>query len=191
MPELPSANAAVSHNSPGPSEEESPITPWGAPRSKIVSWHAPQVSASAVPSLSGIDFMRALRDGRLPAPPIAQLFGMRLVEVESGMVVFECEPDESAYNPIGTVHGGLVCTLADSVTGCAVHTTLERGFGYTSIDISVNYLRPVTAASGVLRAVGTVTKPGRRVAFARAEIVDGAGKVVATATSSILVMPAG
>jgi uncharacterized protein (TIGR00369 family) len=134
--------------------------------------------------------MRALRDGQLPAPPIAELFGMRLVEVESGMVVFECEPDESAYNPIGTVHGGLVCTLADSVTGCAVHTTLERGSGYTSIDITVNYLRPVTMDSGILRATGTVTKPGRRVAFARAEIVDGSGKMVATATSSILVIAA-
>lgn len=176
------------HNTPGPTEDKSPITPWGTPRSKSVSWYRHEVTAAAVGTLSGLDFMRAIRDGALPAPPIARLLNMRLVEVETGLVVFECEPDESVYNPIGTVHGGLVCTLADSVTGCAVHTTLERGSGYTSIDINVSYLRPVTLDSGVLRATGTVTKPGRRVAFASAEIVDGAGKVVATATSSILVM---
>jgi uncharacterized protein (TIGR00369 family) len=105
-----------------------------------------------------------------------------------GRVVFECEPDESAYNPIGVVHGGLVCTLADTVAGCAVHTTLDAGVAYTSIDLNVSYLRPVTKDSGVLRATGRVTKPGRRVAFSSAEIADQAGKIVATATSSLLVM---
>jgi uncharacterized protein (TIGR00369 family) len=116
------------------------------------------------------------------------MFQMRPVEVDEGRVVFECEPDQSSYNPIGVVHGGLVCTLADTVAGCAVHTTLERGWGYTSIDISVSYLRPVTSESGALRATGRVTKRGRRVAFAAAEIVDGEGRPVATATSSCLVM---
>jgi uncharacterized protein (TIGR00369 family) len=113
---------------------------------------------------------------------------MRPVEVGDGRVVFECRPDQSAYNPIGVVHGGLVCTLADTVAGCAVHSTLGRGVAYTSIDISVNYLRPVTSGSGVLRATGLVTKRGKRVAFATAEIVDGAGKTVATAASNCLVM---
>ncbi len=142
--------------------------------------------------MSGLEFLQGMRDGLLPPPPIAGLIGMRLVEVDVGKVVFESEPDESVYNPIGLVHGGLVCTLADSVTGCAVHSTLEAGYGYTSIDINVSYLRAVTANSGTLRATGLITRPGRRVAFARAEIVDGFGKVVATATSSCLVMaPAG
>ena len=104
-------------------------------------------------------------------------------------MVFEGTPDESVYNPIGTVHGGYVCTLADTVAACAVHTTLEPGTIYTSIDLNVSYTRPVTRDSGTLRAVGTVVKPGRRVAFCRADIFDGAGKVVATATSSCLVMP--
>jgi len=108
---------------------------------------------------------------------------------ERGLAQFECVPDESAYNPIGVVHGGLVCTLADSVAGCAVHTTLDAGIGYTSIDITVNYLRPVTVDSGTLVAVGRVTKPGRRVALAAAEIHDGAGRLVATASSNCLVFP--
>jgi uncharacterized protein (TIGR00369 family) len=164
------------------------LAAWGEPRSKTVHWYDPMVTAAAGRPLSGVDFIRAIRDGAIPPPPIAMLFGMQIREVEVGQVVFECEPDESAYNPIGVVHGGLVCTLSDTVAGCAVHTTLDAGVAYTSIDINVSYLRPVTKGSGVLRATGRVTKPGRRVAYCAAEIVDQAGKVVATASSSCLVM---
>jgi uncharacterized protein (TIGR00369 family) len=104
-------------------------------------------------------------------------------------VVFEVVPDESVCNPIGMVHGGLFCTLADSVAGCAVHATLDAGVGYTSIDINVNFLRPVTLESGQLRATGVVTKPGRKVALASVEIHDGAGKLVGTASSNCLIIP--
>jgi uncharacterized protein (TIGR00369 family) len=161
---------------------------WGEPRTKTVQWHDPAITAASGAGLNGLEFLRSIRDGVLPPPPIAMLLGMRMCEVEVGHVVFECEPDESAYNPIGVVHGGLVCTLADTVAACAVHSTLGPGVAYTSIDLNVSYLRPVTVSSGVLRATGLVTKPGRRVAFSRADIVDGAGKLVATATSSCLVM---
>jgi uncharacterized protein (TIGR00369 family) len=161
---------------------------WGDARTKVVEWHDPQISASVVASMSGLEFLRGIRDGLIPPPPIATLIGSRIVEVEVGRVVFECVPDEAVYNPIGVVHGGLVCTLADSVTGCAVQSTLEKGYVFTSIDIHVSYLRAVTTDSGTLRATGTITRPGRRVAFASAEIVDGSGKVVATATSSCLVI---
>ena len=161
---------------------------WGEPRTKTVQWHDPAITAKAGGSLNGLEFLRAIRDGLLPAAPIAVLLGMRMVEVEVGRVVFECEPDESVYNPNGVVHGGLVSTLADTVAACAVHSTLELGLAYTSIDLNVSYLRPVTVDSGILRATGLVTKPGRRVAFSKAEIVDQAGKLVATATTSCLVM---
>jgi uncharacterized protein (TIGR00369 family) len=168
-----------------------PVIPdWGEPRSKTVHWYDPMITAAAGRPLSGVDFLRAIRDGVIPPPPIAALFGMQIREVEVGRVIFECEPDESAYNPIGMVHGGLVCTLADTVAACAVQTTLDAGVGYTSIDLNVSYLRPVTTDSGVLRATGHVTKPGRRVAYSMAEIIDRLGKVVATATSSCLVMDA-
>ena len=135
-----------------------------------------------------MEFLESIRTGVLPPPPIATLLGFDVEEIGVGRVVFTCTPDDSVYNPIGMVHGGLVCTLADTVIGCAVHTTLDQGLAYTSIDLAVSYLRPVTSDSGQLRATGRVTKPGRRVAFAEAEIVDGAGKVVATATGSCLVM---
>jgi uncharacterized protein (TIGR00369 family) len=114
--------------------------------------------------------------------------GFPLMHVEPGLAIFECTPDESAYNPIGVVHGGLVCTLADSAAGCAVQTTLEAGVAYTSIDINVTYLRPVTKDSGLPRATGCTTKPGRRVAYATVEVSDNSGKLLAQATSSCLVM---
>jgi uncharacterized protein (TIGR00369 family) len=109
--------------------------------------------------------------------------------VSDGEVVFRCTPDESAYNPIGTIHGGLVCTLLDSVTGCAVHSTLAAGIGYTSLELKVSYLRPVHAGQGDLLARGRVTKRGRRASFAEGEVTDAAGKTVATASSTLLVFP--
>jgi uncharacterized protein (TIGR00369 family) len=163
---------------------------WGTPASRVVQWYDPKITAAVVAQMSGLDFMRAIRDGKLPPPPIASLLGFHPIELDEGYVVFEGTPDESVYNPIGVVHGGLVCTLADTVAACAVHTTLAVGYTYTSIDLNVSYTRPVTTDSGTLRAVGTVVKPGRRVAFSRAEILDGRGKIVATATSSCLIMRA-
>jgi uncharacterized protein (TIGR00369 family) len=161
---------------------------WGPPRSKTIAWYDPLITARAGADMSGLEFLQAMRDGRFPPPPIAVLLNFTLVEVEVGQVVFECAADESVYNPIGVVHGGLVCTLADTVAACALHSTLAAGTGYTSIDFSVSYLRPVTFDSGVLRATGRATKTGRRVGFATAEIVDGAGRLVATASTSCLVI---
>lgn len=162
---------------------------WGEPRSKTVTWFDPLALAERGSHLSGIDYLQAMAAGTLPGPPIAALFGLTIAEVEPGRVSFRVTPDESAYNPIGVVHGGLVCTLLDTVVGCAVQSTLPVGTGYTSIEIKVNYLRPVTVDSGELRAIGRVTKPGRRVAFADGEVLDGKGRPVATASSSLLVFP--
>jgi uncharacterized protein (TIGR00369 family) len=158
-----------------------------ASRSLTVEWQDPAPAAAQIPELSGLAYIQGLADGTYPPPPIAKLMGFTTVEVEEGRVVFECEPGEQHYNPIGTVHGGLACTLLDSAIGCAVQTTLQQGQGYTSIDITVSYLRPIVAGSGTLRCEGVVTKPGSRVAFAEGRLTDGAGRLVATATSSLLV----
>ena len=177
----------------GPAEEFPELHPgpgWGEARSRMATWYDPAATVALGGGLSGLEFMRALADGRIPPPPIAQLLGMWPTKVDVGLAVFECRPDESVYNPIGLVHGGLLCTLADSAAGCAVHTTLPAGTGYSSIGISVNFLRPVTLGSGTLVATGRVVKPGRRVATATVEILDGAGRLVATASSSCLIMPA-
>jgi uncharacterized protein (TIGR00369 family) len=161
---------------------------WGAPRNKTITWYDPIAAAQRGAALSGIEHLDAMRRGELPPPPIAAHFDFQIVDVAAGEVSFTCQPDESAYNPIGLVHGGLVCTLLDSVLGCAVQTTLPAGVAYTSIEMKINYLRPVHGHTGELRARGRVTKPGRRVAFAEGDVRDAAGKVLATASGSCLVM---
>ena len=162
---------------------------WGEARSRTVTWHDPAVTAAGGLRRSGLETLRAVRDGVLPPPPIAALMQFDIVDLAEGRVEFSCVVDESVYNPIGVVHGGLVCTLLDTVAGCAVHTTLPQGLAYTSIELKVSYLRPVHATSGPLTAVGTVVKPGRRVAFAEGEVRDVTGRTVATASSSLLVFP--
>ena len=161
-------------------------------RSRTVTWSDPAPPLALVRTMSGLDYLTALAAGEIPPPPIGQTLGFGIRSVERGAVVFTCEPLEAHYNPIGVVHGGVMCTLLDTVVGCAVHSTLEAGWGYTSIDLNVTYLRPVTLASGTLTATGTVTKSGRRVSFASGEIRDAAGALIATATSSLLMIePAG
>lgn len=158
-------------------------------RTLTVTWDDPTIGASRMKDMSGLEYLQAMIDGSIPSPPIAKLMGFELVSVEEGSAVFSCEPNESHYNPIGTVHGGLVCTLLDSVAGCATQTTLPRGMAYTSLEIKVNYLRPVLSTTGKLTAVGVVTKPGRRAAFVDATVTDSDGKLMATATSTLLIFP--
>jgi uncharacterized protein (TIGR00369 family) len=162
---------------------------WGDARSRTVTWHDPMITAAGALERSGLETLEAIRDGILPQPPIAMLMQFDIRSLEEGRVEFGCTLDESVYNPIGVVHGGLVCTLLDTVAGCAVHTMLPSGMAYTSIEIKVNYLRPVYAGAGPLTCVGTVTKPGNRVAFADGVVTDASGKAVATASGSLLVFP--
>lgn len=160
---------------------------WGPPRRRVVTWHQPGPSTAKGLAMAGIDYLRAMAGGELPQPPIAGLLRFEIAAADPGRVVFTCEPDESVYNPIGMVHGGLVCTLLDSVTGCAVHSTLPQGKGYTSVEIKVNYLKAVRLDSGTLTATGTVVKAGSRVGFAEGVVTDAGGAVVATATSTLLI----
>jgi len=160
---------------------------WGPQSSKTVSWFDPLAAAEASALLSGRDYLQAMLDGRLPHAPIGGLMNFGIESFGDGEVTFRCTPDQSVYNPIGLVHGGLVCTLLDSVLGCAVQTTLEAGVGYTSLEIKVSYLRPVRAGEGDLTAVGRVSRRGRRVSFADGEVRDSQGRLVATGSSTCLV----
>ncbi len=162
-------------------------TDWGPERSRTVTWRDPAKPAQVGLQMAGIDYLHAIVEGHIPPPPIAQLVQMDFTEAEPGRVVFTCRPDQSAYNPIGAVHGGLVCTLLDSVAGCALHSTLPAGKGYTSVEIKVSYLKAVRASSGQLPAVGTVVKAGARVGVTEGVVTDESGAVVATATSTLLV----
>ena len=162
---------------------------WGAQDTLNVTWHDPTPALELVRTMSGTDYLNGWIAGEVPPPPIAELLGMRITSVSHGEVSFTLEPHPSHFNPIGGVHGGILCTVLDTVTGCAGHSVLESGWGYTSIDINVSYLRGVGMDSGTITFTGRVTKAGRRVIFTSAEGVDAAGNMIATATSSLLVIP--
>jgi uncharacterized protein (TIGR00369 family) len=138
--------------------------------------------------LPGREFLQAIIDGRLPPPPMATLIGAELVSVGDGEAIFRCVPDESTYNPIGMVHGGLLCTLLDSAAGCAVHTRLPAGTGYGSIEIKVSFLEPLHAGVGEIEVHGQALRVGGRVAFAEAHARDAGGRLVGHATTSIAVV---
>ncbi|HWV42810.1 PaaI family thioesterase [Pseudorhodoplanes sp.] len=138
----------------------------------------------------GLTFLRGLLEGRFPAPPIAQTLGFTLNEVEYGRALFSGTPQLRHYNPIGSVHGGFAMTLLDSALGCAVHTTLGKGETYTTLEIKVNLVRPLTERTGEVRAEGRIIHRGRTVGTAEGEIKDSAGKLYAHATTTCMIFPA-
>ncbi len=149
------------------------------------------IPAEAVRAMSGLQLMRAMFAGELPRPPFGELLGFYGGDAGEGWVVFEGDPGPRHYNPLGTVHGGYAATLLDSAMGCAVHTTLNAGTGFTTIDINITYLRAMTERTGKVFARGEVITSGRRVATARGTLTDAAGKLLASGTTSCLVFPLG
>jgi uncharacterized protein (TIGR00369 family) len=162
-------------------------------RERTYQWDDPAVTAAAARDQDGASFLQAILDGTLPGVPIAHALDFRLVSVQPGVVVFEFTPAEFHYNPIGSVHGGMIATLCDSACGCAVQSVLPAGSHYTSLDLSVKFLRPVTAATGLMTCEGTVTSIGGRSALAQARLTDAHGKLYAHATSTCMIFrpPAG
>ncbi|MEU8117061.1 PaaI family thioesterase [Micromonospora sp. NPDC048947] len=158
-------------------------------RSRTFTWADPSVNAVQVGRRSGLDILRAMIAGELAAPPVMHLLDMARMEADEGRVVVELTPQEFHYNPLGSVHGGVLSTLLDTAAACAVHTTLPAGVGYTSLDLNVTFLRPVTVDSGTLRCEGTVLQRGRRTALAEARITDAADRLIAHATSTCLLLP--
>jgi uncharacterized protein (TIGR00369 family) len=164
---------------------------YGELRSITVSWHDPASLAEHARAMAGIDFLRALRDGRLPVAPIQELLGFPLIEVDEGRTVFSADPGEQHYNPIGVVHGGLAATLLDSAMGAAVHSTLSAGTRYTTLETKFNLVRAITAAGGEIRAEGSVVHRGSRAATAEGRVYRvGDGALLAHGTSTCLVIGA-
>ncbi len=122
-------------------------------------------------------------------PPIGETLEFVLVELERGRAVFEGSPSRKVYNPIGSVHGGYAATLLDSACGCAVHSSLPAGQGYTTLELKVSYHRALTEASGPVRAEGKIVSLGRRVGFSEARLLDAQGRLCASATSTLLIFP--
>jgi uncharacterized protein (TIGR00369 family) len=158
-------------------------------RSLTVSWADPAALGARAREMSGMDFLRAIRDGEVPPPPISQLLGFSLVEVDEGLAVFAAVPGEQHYNAIGVAHAGLAATLLDSAMGVAVHTTLALGEAYTTLETTFNLVRPITASTGEIRADGTVLHRGGRVATADGRVTRASdGKLLAHGKSTCMIM---
>ncbi|CAO5191714.1 PaaI family thioesterase [Frankia sp. AiPs1] len=158
------------------------------PRQRTFTWSDPGAVVAGGAGLSGVEFFTEIVAGRIPPPPIMQALDLDGVSFGEGTATFRVTPQEFHYNTLGTVHGGVFATLLDSACGCAVHTRLPAGVFYTSLDLSLKFLRPVTIDTGPVTAQATVTHLGRRTALAEGRLTDAAGKVYATATSSCLIM---
>jgi uncharacterized protein (TIGR00369 family) len=158
-------------------------------RSRRVTWDDPMVSADAVKTMSGLEFLQAIASGALPAPPISASLAYKLAEVSEGQAIFTIDPAEFHYNPIGMVHGGVAATLLDSAAACAIQSTLPAGTGYTTVELHINYIRPITAVTGSLRCIGQTIHVGRRMATAEARLIDGDGKLYAHATTTCMIFP--
>lgn len=141
--------------------------------------------------MTGLEHLEAIRDGRFPPPPIADLLGIELVEVGHGRATFAAHPGERHYNPIGVVHGGLAATLLDSAMGCAVQSTLEAGVGYTTLDLNTTFLRPIMSDTGKVLCEAAVVHAGSRVATAEGRLFSArTGKLLATGTCSCVILKA-
>src|SRR5918998_207440 len=156
-------------------------------RTRTVSWEDPRSLAEAGRSLSGLEYLRKIVAGELPRPPISALMNFGISELEEGRAVFTVEPAEYHYNPIGVVHGGLAATLLDSAMGCAVHSTLPAGAGYTTLEIKVNYVRAMTSETGEVRCEARVVHVGGRTATAEGRVTDAAGKLYAHGTTTCII----
>ena len=137
-------------------------------------------------NLSGLEQLRAAFDGTFKG--IGKTLNFHLATLQEGCVAFEGHPDQSVYNPIGTVHGGYAATLLDSAMACAVHSTLKPGQSYTTLELKIAYHRAMTEDSGPVRAEGKIISVGRRAAFAEGRLVDAQGRLCASGTTTCLVV---
>ena len=156
-------------------------------RTRTFTWEDPQVIYSHLKGMSGLEFLQRVARGELPAPPMARLMNIRITHVEKGQVTFEGIPEEYHYNPLGVVHGGMAATLLDSALGCCVNSHLEAGDLYTTLELKVNYLRPITVTTGAIRAIATTVHIGRTTAVVEGKVLDAADRIYAYASSTCLI----
>jgi uncharacterized protein (TIGR00369 family) len=157
-------------------------------RERVVDWQAPLPVARAAAAMSGLQAMRAIRDGILPEPPMARLIDFRMRVAEPGRIVMELEPHEGLENTIGLLHGGAAAALLDTAMGCAISTMLPAGQGAVTLDLKLTFLRPLSVGSGTISAEGKLIKLGRQTSYAEGFVRDGSGNLAvhATATFSMI-----
>jgi len=157
-------------------------------RTRTHSWEDPAPTLAAVAGSPGLLLLESLARGELPAPPIMSTLGFEGFTVGPGWARFSMTPAEHHYNPIGSVHGGVAATLLDSAMGCAVHSTLDAGVGYTTVDLQISFVRPLTSTTGRVSCEASVVHVGSRVATAEGRIVDANGKLYAHGTTTCLIL---
>ena len=157
-------------------------------RTRVITWEDPTAAVQTGKTISGIAYLKALQSGELPPPPIAVLMGMWISEASEGRVVFALEPAEYHYNPLGTVHGGVMATLLDSAMGCVVQSMLPAGTSYTTLEIKVNYVRPITSKTGIVYCEGKIIHMGGRIATAEGRLTDANGKLYAHGTTTCIIL---
>ena len=152
-------------------------------RERVVDWQAPGPVAKVAAGMSGLEFMRAIRDGIVPEPPMARLINFRMRIAEPGRIVMELEPHESLENTVGLLHGATAAALVDTAMGCAVTTMLPAGQASVTLDLKLTYLRPLSVQSGTIAAEGKVIKLGRQTSYAEGFVRDGTGNLAVHATA--------
>ena len=165
-------------------------SPVSTESTRSYAWTDPAALLPVLAVTAGADYVSGIGDGTIPPPPIAQTLGFGSLRLVDGAAVLDLEPQPFHDNPIGSMHGGVIATILDTVTGCAVHATLPPGAGYTSLDLAVRFIRAVRPGRGMITATGRVVHRGARTAVAEASLVDSAGRLIATATSTCLLIDA-
>jgi len=156
-------------------------------RIRTIVWEDPRISARDANSISGLEYLRAIKKGEISPPPIARLLGYNISEIDAGLAVFELDPAEYHYNPFGTVHGGIASTLLDTTMTAAVLSTLPRGANCSTIEIKVNFILPIVSQTGIVRCKAKTIHVGNRIATAEGKLVDKQEKLYAHAVSTCMV----
>jgi uncharacterized protein (TIGR00369 family) len=156
-------------------------------RVHTINWEDPKISVRDATSISGIDYLRSIRDGKTKPPPIAMLVGYRIREVGKGSAVFELEPAEYHYNPFATVHGGIASTLLDSAMTAAILSTLSVGLSCATVEFKVNFIRPITSKTGIVQCKAKMIHVGNRIATAEGRIIDNNEQLYAHAVSTLMI----
>ena len=154
-------------------------------------WDDPRLIVEAIRSggyRTGLELLQGMKDGKVPRPPISALLGYGPTEFSAGRAVFEAVPGEHHYNPMGMVHGGVAATLLDTAMACAVHTTLPIEVGYTTLELKINFVRPVTVETGPVRAVGEAVHVGKRTAVAEGRLLDAEDRLLATGSTTCMIL---
>ena len=161
-----------------------------ATRRRTIEWRDPVEAASLGKGLPGADYLSKIMVGAIPPPPIAVTLGFDLAEIGEGFAVFTLTPGEHHYNPLATMHGGVICTLLDSAMSCAIHTVVPKGGAYTTAELKVNFVRPITRDTPPVRAEGRLIHRGRQLATAEGKLLDRTGRLYAHGVTTCLIFPA-